>query len=97
MPLSSESVIVKLDVELRTQTPVREVDELPALRASRMRKNPIKATIQLELINNRISGHQGISPTSILNTVDQFGKGTGGIVHQIAILKSGGTDPSRGE
>jgi hypothetical protein len=31
VPLSSESVIAKFGVNLRTPTPVREVDELPAL------------------------------------------------------------------
>jgi hypothetical protein len=62
-----------------------------------MRKNPIKATLQLDLIKNRISMHQENSPTSISNAVDQFAKGTRGIVHQIALLKSEGAHPSRGE
>jgi len=87
-PLNSESVISKLDVKLRTPTPVLGVDELPVPWVSKTPNNPIEATSQSDFIKNRISRHQGSSPTSILDAVDQFAKGARGIMHQIALFKS---------
>jgi hypothetical protein len=80
-------VISKLDVKLRTPTPVLGLDELPAPWVSKTPNNPIEATSQSDFIENQISRHQRSSPTSILDAIDQFVKGTGGIMHQIALLK----------
>ncbi|RKK17113.1 hypothetical protein BFJ66_g18036, partial [Fusarium oxysporum f. sp. cepae] len=88
VPLDPESVISKLDVKLRTPTPVEGVEELPAPWVSQTPHNPIEASSQSEFIKNRISRHQGSSPTSILHAVDQFAKGTQGIMHQMALLRS---------
>jgi hypothetical protein len=81
-------VISRLDVKLRTPTPVEGVDELPAPWVSRTPHNPLEASSQSNFIKNRISRHQGSSPTSILHAVDQFAKGTQGIMHQIVLLRS---------
>ncbi|KAJ0126560.1 Uncharacterized protein HZ326_30333 [Fusarium oxysporum f. sp. albedinis] len=88
VPLDPESVISRLDVKLRTPTPVEGVDELPAPWVSQTPHNPAEASSQSEFIKNRISRHQGSSPTSILHAVDQFAKGTQGIMHQMALLRS---------
>lgn len=86
--MNPESVFSKLDVRLRTPTPVLGVDELPVPWVSKTPNNPIEAISQSDFIKSRISRHQGSSPTSILDAVDQFAKGTRGIMHQIALLKS---------
>jgi hypothetical protein len=88
VPLDPESVISRVDVNLRTPTPVEGVDELPAPWVSQTPHNPTEASSQSEFIKSRISRHQGSSPTSILHAVDQFAKGTQGIMHQIASLRS---------
>lgn len=88
VPLDPESVISRLDAKLRTPTPVEEADELPAPWDSKTPNNPIEATPQSDFIKNRPSRHQGSSPTSILNAVDQFVTGARRIMHQIALLRS---------
>jgi hypothetical protein len=88
VPLNLDSVISRLDVKLRTPTPFEDVDELPAPWVSKTPNNPIEASSQSEFSKNRISRHQGSSPTSILHAVDQFAKGGQGIMHQIALLRS---------
>jgi hypothetical protein len=55
---------------------------------SKTLNNPTEASSQSDLIKSRIAHHQDSSPTSIIKAIDQFAKGTGGIMHQIALLKS---------
>jgi hypothetical protein len=88
VPWNPESVVSRLDVKLRTPTPVEGVDQLPAPWVSQTPHNPTEASSQSNFIKTRISRHQGSSPTSILHAVDQFAKGTHGIMHQIALLRS---------
>jgi hypothetical protein len=53
-----------------------------------MPHNPIEASSQSEFIKGRIARHQGSSLTSIIDALDCFTKGTYGIMHQLALLKS---------
>jgi hypothetical protein len=55
---------------------------------SKIPNNLVEASSQSEFIKNRVLGHQGSSPTPILEAIDQFTKGATGIMHQIALLKS---------
>ena len=50
--------------------------------------NPIKATSQTDFITNRISHHQGSSPTSIIEAVNQLAKGAQSIMHRVSLLES---------
>jgi hypothetical protein len=88
VPMSPERVISQLDVRLRTPTPVEGIPELAEPWVSRTPHNPIEAGSQSEFIKDRIARHQGSSPTSIINAIDSFTKGTYGIMHQLALLKS---------
>jgi hypothetical protein len=88
VPLDPESVISKLDIKPRTLTPIEEVPEMLAPWVSKTPSNPIEASSQSELIKTRISRHQSSSPRPILDAFDQFAKGTRGIMHQIALLRS---------
>lgn len=87
VPMSPKWVILQLDVQLRTLTPVEGVPELPEPQVSRTLQNPIEASSQLEYIKGRIARHQGSSLTLIMDALDCFAKGMYGIIHQLALLK----------
>ncbi len=88
VPFDPESVLSRLDVKLRTPSPVEGVVELPNLWVPKTPNNPTEATSQTDYIKRRISRHQGSSPTSILTAIDQVAKGACGIMHQMALLKA---------
>jgi hypothetical protein len=88
VPHNPESVITRLDVKLRTPTPENQDSAVTQAWVSKTPNNPTEATSQSTFIKNRVSGHQGSSPTPILEAIDQFTKGATGIMHQIALLKS---------
>jgi hypothetical protein len=88
IPYDPESVLSRLDLKLRTPSPVDGGLELPDLWVPKTPNNPIEATSQTDFIKSRISRHQGSSPTSILAAMDQFAKGARGIMHQMALLKA---------
>ncbi|OAQ60909.1 ankyrin repeat domain-containing protein [Pochonia chlamydosporia 170] len=88
IPFDPNSVLSRLDVRLRTPSPVEAAPELPNLWAPKTPNNPTEATSQTDYIKRRISRHQGSSPTSILDAMDQFAKGTCGIMHKMALLKA---------
>jgi hypothetical protein len=87
-PWDPESVITRLDVKLRTPTPEMGGPGATQPWVSKTPNNLVEASSQSEFIKNRVSGHQGSSPTPILVAIDQFAKGATGIMHQIALLKS---------
>jgi hypothetical protein len=88
IPFDPKSVLSRLDVRLRTPSPVQEAIELPQPWVPKTPNNPTEATSQTNYIKRRISRHQGSSPTSILMAMDQFAKGARGIMHRIALLKA---------
>jgi hypothetical protein len=88
VPFDPESVVSRLDMKLRTPTPDEGVSERLASWASKTPNNPIEASSQSDFIKGRIARHQNSSPTSIYDAIDQFSKGTQGIMHQMALLKS---------
>jgi hypothetical protein len=88
VPLDPESVISKLDVQLRTPTPVEEEASLPDPWVPKTPKTVLEATSQSEYLERRIRRHQGSSPASIVDALKSFSKGTKAIMHQIALLKS---------
>ncbi|TVY62593.1 High-osmolarity-induced transcription protein 1 [Fusarium oxysporum f. sp. cubense] len=88
VPLDPESVISKLDVQLRTPTPIEEEASLPDLWVPKTPKTVLEATSQSEYLERRIRRHQDSSPASIVNALKSFSKGTKAIMHQIALLKS---------
>jgi DDE superfamily endonuclease/helix-turn-helix, Psq domain/Tc5 transposase DNA-binding domain len=50
--------------------------------------NAAQASNQSIYIKNRLSQHQGSSPTPIIDAVDQFTKGSVAIMHEVALLRS---------
>jgi len=88
IPYDPERVISKLDVKLRTPTPLNSRAGTPQPWVFQTPHNPREATSQSTLIKTRIANHQNSSPTSMLAAVDQLAKGTMAVMHEVALLRS---------
>jgi hypothetical protein len=88
VPHDPERVLSKLDVKLRTPTPLNSRATTPQPWVFQTPQNPREATSQSTLIKTRISNHQGSSPTPMLTAIDQLTKGTMAVMHQVALLRS---------
>jgi hypothetical protein len=88
VPYDPERVISKLDVKLRTPTPLSSRAGTPQPWVFQTPHNPREATSQSTLIKTRIANHQNSSPTSMLAAVDQLTKGTMAVMHEVALLRS---------
>ena len=86
VPLNAENVISKLDVQLRTPTPVEEAAEPSTPWASRTPKTVLEAGSQSEYLERRIRRHQSSSPESILEALQSLAKGTKAVMHRVALL-----------
>ena len=86
IPFDPQAVISKLDVKLRTPTPIGppEADADPWV--SQTPHNSTEALLQSTFVKNQISGHQGSSPTSIFLAVKQMAKGIEVIAHQNTLI-----------
>ncbi|KAL1581814.1 hypothetical protein WHR41_09665 [Cladosporium halotolerans] len=86
VPFDPQVVLSRLDVKLRTPTPIRS----PAAEAnpwvSQTPHNPTEAISQSELVKSQISGHQGSSPTPIFSAVRQMAKGIEAMAHSVTLL-----------
>lgn len=87
VPLDAESVLLKLDIKLRTLTPTRPPPVAADPWVSRTPKNPLEAYSQSEFIKSRVANHQNSSPTSIYQAVDQIVKGAQSMMHSVALLR----------
>ena len=88
VPHNPDTVISMLDVKLRTPTPTSPPLAAADPWVSQTPHNPIDAVSQTDFIKERIAGHQGSSPTPILEAVDQFAKGAKAMMHEVALLRS---------
>ncbi|KAJ3545078.1 hypothetical protein NM208_g450 [Fusarium decemcellulare] len=86
VPLDPESVISKLDVQLRTPSPVEEVASPTTPWVSKTPRTVIEAGSQSEYLERRIKRHQSSSPESILEALQSFAKGTKAVMHKVALL-----------
>jgi hypothetical protein len=87
-PLDPEAVLSKLDVHLRTPTPVVEEASLLDAWVSKTPKIVLEANSQSEYLKRQIRRHQSSSAASILEALESFFKGTRAMMHQISLLKS---------
>ena len=88
VPYDPERVLSKLDVKLRTPTPLNSRAGTPQPWVFQTPHNPREANSQSTLIKTRIANHQNSSPTSMLAAVDQLAKGTMAVMHQVALLQA---------
>ena len=73
MPLQPETVLSKLDVQLRTPTPPAALAE--ALWEARTPSNACELKAQSTLICERVRQHKSLSPASIIEAIGQLKKG----------------------
>ncbi|KAJ3534342.1 hypothetical protein NM208_g7577 [Fusarium decemcellulare] len=92
VPLDPENVISKLDVQLRTPTPVEETAEPSTPWVSRTPKTVLEAGSQSEYLERRIRRHHSSSPESILEALQSLAKGTKAVMHKVALLAAENKD-----
>ena len=85
VPLDPETVISKLDIQLRTPTPP-PIDDTPW--EPKTPSNTLELAAQNQLIKEKIACHQDSSPTAINEAVDQFLKGAHTMAHRLVILEA---------
>ncbi|KAH7463475.1 hypothetical protein FOMA001_g18107 [Fusarium oxysporum f. sp. matthiolae] len=88
VPLDPESVVLKLDVQLRTPTPIEEEASHPNSWVSKTPKTVLEAEFQSEYLEGRIRRHQSSSPESILDALKSLSKGTKAVMHEMALMRS---------
>jgi hypothetical protein len=88
IPLDPESVVSKLDVQLRTPTPAEEEASHPTAWVSKTPKTVLEAGSQSEYLERRIRRHNSSSPESILGALKSFAKGTKAMMHENALLRA---------
>jgi hypothetical protein len=86
-PFDPESVISKLDVQLRTPTPAEELTEPLTPWVSKTPKTVLEAQSQSEYLDRRIRQHQSSSPESILGALKSLSKGTKAVMHEVTLLR----------
>lgn len=85
VPYDPEAVISKLDIRLRTPTPLPEESQPWE---SQTPANTVQFASQGQLISERIVRHQSSSLSPILNAVKQLEKGAQQQSHRLAILEA---------
>jgi hypothetical protein len=95
VPLDPESVVSKLDVQLRTPTPVEEEAGPSTPWASKTPKTVLEAKSQSEYLERRIRRHQSSSPESIIAAMKSLEKGTKAVMHKVALLVAENQDLRR--
>src|SRR6478609_1106650 len=86
-PFDPESVISKLDIQLRTPTPPVEVSAPSTPWASRTPKTVLEAQSHSKYLQARIINHKSSSPESIIQAIRYFEKGNSIVNHEVALLK----------
>ncbi|KAF4451962.1 hypothetical protein F53441_5134 [Fusarium austroafricanum] len=88
VPLDPEYVVSKLEVQVRTPTPVEDGASHPTPWVSKTPKTVLEAQSQSEYLERRIRRHQSSSPESILEALKSFSKGTKAVMHEMALLRA---------
>jgi hypothetical protein len=88
LPFDPESVVSRLDVQLRTPTPAEEVANPSTPWVSKTPKTVLEAGSQSEYLERRTRRHQSSSPASILGALKSLAKGTIAIMHKNALLEA---------
>jgi hypothetical protein len=88
VPHNPQAVLSKLDVKFKTPTPPGTSSSNQDPWTSRTPKTTLEAASQTTLLKDRVSRHQGSSPTSIYNGIDHLAKGTHIIMTRMALLEA---------
>jgi hypothetical protein len=87
-PFNPENVISKLDVQLRTPTPLEEDTEPSTPWVSKTLKTATEAQSQSEYLNRRIRRHHSSSPESILEALQSLAKGSQAVMHEVTLFRA---------
>ncbi|KAJ3535681.1 hypothetical protein NM208_g7040 [Fusarium decemcellulare] len=87
-PFDPENVISKLDVQLRTPTPPKEVTEPSTPWTSKTPKTALEAQSQSTYLENRIRRHKSSSPESIIEALNSNTKATKAAMHEVTLLRN---------
>jgi hypothetical protein len=85
-PLDPETVISKLDVQLRTPTPPEEGPQPSTLWTPKTPKTATDAKAQSEYLTRRIRRHHSSSPESIIEALNCFSRGAEAVMHKVTLL-----------
>jgi cell division protein FtsB len=88
VPLGPENVLSKLDVQLRTPTPVEEEADPCTPWVSKTPKTVLEAGSQSEYLARRIRRHHSSSPESVLEALKSLSKGTKAVMHEVTLLRA---------
>ncbi|KAJ4018269.1 hypothetical protein NW758_15332 [Fusarium oxysporum] len=88
VPFDPEVVISKLDVQLRTPTPVEEEAQQAQSWTSRTPRTVLEAGSQSEYLQKRIRRHHSSSPESILEALQSLTKAVKRNMHETALLRA---------
>ncbi|KAK7570464.1 hypothetical protein V3481_019323 [Fusarium oxysporum f. sp. vasinfectum] len=86
-PLDPETVISKLDIQLRTPTPPKEGSKASSPWTSKTPKTVKEAQSQSEYLTRRIILHRSSSPESIIEAVKSNTKATLAVMHEVVLLR----------
>jgi hypothetical protein len=85
-PLDPETVISKLDVQLRTPTPPGEAAEPSSPWTSKTPKTVTENQSQSDYLTRRIRRHNSSSPESIIEALHCLSKGAEAVMHKVTLL-----------
>jgi len=88
VPFDPQVVISRLDIKLQTPTPIAPPSTEASPWVSQTPYNPTDALSQTTLVKNRITYHQGSSPTPIFATIAALAKGIELLAHYITLLSA---------
>ena len=87
VPLDPAVIISKLDIRLSTPSPLSSRPSTSHEWVSQTPSTLQQAVSQSNYIKNRISAHQGSSPSRLLEAVSSLGKGAQGMALRVTILE----------
>jgi hypothetical protein len=86
-PLNPETVILKLNIQLRTPTPPQEASQPTSPWVSRTPKTVREAQSQSKYLTRRVILHKSSSPESIIKAIRSNTKATLAVMHEVVLLR----------
>jgi hypothetical protein len=88
MPLNPDVILSRLNIKLRTPSPSSVALPNTTPWVSQTPQNPIDALSQVTLVKDRITRHQGNSPTPTFNTTVLLARGIEVLAHEVTLLSA---------
>ncbi|RKK20545.1 hypothetical protein BFJ66_g16799 [Fusarium oxysporum f. sp. cepae] len=88
VPFDPESVVSKLDVQLRTPTPAREEASQAQPWTSKTPKTVLEAESQSEYLERRIRRYHNSSPESVIEAMKSDTKALKATMHEVVLLRA---------